>query len=292
MHDRQLQTRLNPKVHGLIALPWALSGQWSGLLGILSHVSIAIIISTPAIAQTITPANDGTATTVTPNEVTHQISITGGQISGDGRNLFHSFQDFGLRPIETAIFQTSPTIDNVLGRVTGGTISFIDGELAIAGSQANLYLINPAGVVFGSNASLNIPGDFTVTTADAISFGEGAWWSATNSVTNSGSSGADWTNFNGDPSGFVFRLAEPGVIVNGGNLAIAAGSKFWRDRWSDRQHWHDRRTRWNGNRPSCSRRTLGAFEHSRKPFKFRPCADRRPPKQSKPCTHSPTIANG
>jgi filamentous hemagglutinin family protein len=197
-----------------------------GTLGsVLGSLSIAITVSPGAIAETITPANDGTGTIVLPSDAANTVSITGGQVSGDGGNLFHSFQEFGLNANEAAIFQTSPAINNVLGRVVGGNVSFIDGELAIAGSQADLYLINPAGVVFGNNASLNVPGDFMVTSADAIGFGEGlasAWWS----TTSSGSNWTNWANLNGDPIGFAFRLAEPGVILNSGTLAIEPGQNF------------------------------------------------------------------
>jgi filamentous hemagglutinin family protein len=195
---------------------------------LLGSLSIVITVSSGAIAETIgetiTPANDGTGTIVTPQDA-NTVTITGGQLSGDGGNLFQSFQEFGLTANQTAIFQTSPTIQNVLGRVVGGNASIIDGTLSIVGSQADLYLINPSGVVFGQNASLNLPGDFIVTSADAISFGEGlasAWWSAT----SSGSNWANWANLNGDPSGFAFRLAEPGVILNSGTLTIAPGQNF------------------------------------------------------------------
>ncbi|NJN60568.1 MAG: filamentous hemagglutinin N-terminal domain-containing protein [Coleofasciculaceae cyanobacterium RL_1_1] len=195
---------------------------------LLGSLSIVITVSSGAIAETIaetiTPANDGTGTIVTPQDA-NTVTITGGQLSGDGGNLFQSFQDFGLTANQTAIFQTSPAINNVLGRVVGGNVSIIDGELSIAGSQADLYLINPAGVVFGQNASLNVPGDFMVTSADAIGFGEGlasAWWSAT----STGSTWANWANLNGDPSGFAFRLAEPGVILNSGTLTIEPGQHF------------------------------------------------------------------
>ena len=95
-----------------------------------------------------------------------------------GNNLFHSFQTFRIGSGETALFTTTtPTIANVIGRVTGGEVSTIDGTLrlqAAAGAPA-LFLINPAGVVFGPGAAIDVPGAFHVSTADAIRFPDGAF---------------------------------------------------------------------------------------------------------------------
>ena len=91
-------------------------------------------------------------------------------------NLFHSFQTFKVGAGETATFRTTtPTIANVIGRVTGGEVSTINGVLklqAAAGTPA-LYLVNPAGVTFGPGASIDVPGAFHVSTADYIKFPAG-----------------------------------------------------------------------------------------------------------------------
>lgn len=117
-------------------------------------------------AQSITAAPDGTNTMVTPAGNTY--TITGGTQAGT--NLFHSFQQFGLTSGEAANFIANPAVQNVLGRVTGGNPSTINGLIQLTGSNANLYLMNPAGIVFGANASLNVPASFTATTATAIGF--------------------------------------------------------------------------------------------------------------------------
>jgi large exoprotein involved in heme utilization and adhesion len=79
----------------------------------LSLSLLALSFFTPwAIAQTIIPANDGTATLVMPNGNT--LNITGGMLSGDGRNLFHSFQEFGLSAQQIANFIANPQIQNTL----------------------------------------------------------------------------------------------------------------------------------------------------------------------------------
>lgn len=98
-----------------------------------------------------------------------------GRVSG--QNLFHSFERFGLASGEAARFTTvDPRLANVLARVTGGQPSTIAGTLslqALAGGQPNLFLINPAGVVFAAGAAIDVPGAFHVSTADAVRFADG-----------------------------------------------------------------------------------------------------------------------
>ena len=99
-----------------------------------------------------------------------------------GANLFHSFGQFNLRTIngarETATFSGPPTIQNIIGRVTGGGTSSIDGRVRSTINGANLFLLNPAGVVFGPNAILDVRGSFHTSTADALHFADGAQFSA------------------------------------------------------------------------------------------------------------------
>jgi filamentous hemagglutinin family protein len=87
-----------------------------------------------------------------------------------GNNLFHSFGQFNLQKGEKATFTGSRSIENVISRVTGGTRSFIDGRIDSKTSMpsANFFLLNPSGVLFGVNASLNIGGAFHVTTAGCV----------------------------------------------------------------------------------------------------------------------------
>jgi filamentous hemagglutinin family protein len=89
-----------------------------------------------------------------------------------GSNLFHSFGKFSIETGKSGTFTGPGTINNVIGRVTGGEMSNIDGVLRSTIDSANLFLLNPAGVLFGPNASLDIKGSFHVSTADYIRLGE------------------------------------------------------------------------------------------------------------------------
>ncbi|MEH2280626.1 MAG: CHAT domain-containing protein [Nostoc sp.] len=166
-------------------------------------------------AQQIVPAADGTNTIVTPNG--NRLDITGGTTSLDGVNLFHSFQQFGISPEQIANFQASPALQNILGRITGGNASVINGLIQVTGGNANLFLMNPAGFIFGANASLNVPSAFTVTTANGIGFGSN-WFNAIGVN--------DYASLVGNPNGFAFSTNQPGAIANAGNLAVGAGQNL------------------------------------------------------------------
>ncbi|MBE9040107.1 CHAT domain-containing protein [Oscillatoriales cyanobacterium LEGE 11467] len=177
--------------------------------------TIAITNDTSAFAQPITPANDGTGTIVTPDG--DRIDIHGGQRSSDGSNLFHSFDRFGLDGGQTANFLADPNLSNILGRVTGGDASFINGLLQVSGGDANLFLVNPAGIVFGPSAALNVPADFTATTATGIGFGGNSFGVFEDN---------NWSELVGTPDRLEFTIADPGAIVNAGYLAVTPANNL------------------------------------------------------------------
>ena len=106
------------------------------------------------------------------NNISH---IVGGTQAGN--NLFHSFKQFSVNADTTANFEHGLNIDNIFGRVTGGNISEIDGSIQTQG-EANLFLINPAGIIFGANARLDVGGSFVATTAERVIFEDGTKFSA------------------------------------------------------------------------------------------------------------------
>jgi filamentous hemagglutinin family protein len=120
-------------------------------------------------------------TTNTQVQVTNNLSsITGG--TQVGQNLFHSFEQFSLITNEIANFDHAVNINNIFSRVTGGSVSQIDGLIQTQGN-ANLFLLNPVGIIFGANAQLNIGGSFIATTGDRLIFADGSEFSAINPET-------------------------------------------------------------------------------------------------------------
>ncbi|NEQ76376.1 MAG: filamentous hemagglutinin N-terminal domain-containing protein, partial [Okeania sp. SIO2C9] len=103
--------------------------------------------------------------------------IEGGAIRGS--NLFHSFQEFNVGENRSVYFTNPAGIENILTRITGENASNILGKLGVLG-EANLFLVNPNGIFFGPNASLDIRGSFIATTADEIRLGENGLFSVTN----------------------------------------------------------------------------------------------------------------
>jgi filamentous hemagglutinin family protein len=153
----------------------------------LLFLSVASSISMYALAA-LTPANaqvvpDGTlgaeSSVVTPNVTIKDLPsnrIDGGAIRGT--NLFHSFQEFSIGAGQGAYFANPAGIENILSRVTGTNPSNIQGTLGVLGN-ANLFLFNPRGIVFGRNAKLDVGGSFVASTASAVVFADGSFFSAT-----------------------------------------------------------------------------------------------------------------
>ncbi|SEH04475.1 two-partner secretion domain-containing protein [Candidatus Venteria ishoeyi] len=90
-----------------------------------------------------------------------------------GNNLFHSFSDFNLKNYETAHFTSPDSVTRIITRVTGGRLSKIDGLLKVTSPKTDFYFLNPAGIHFGANASLDMDGSFYATTADKLLFSTG-----------------------------------------------------------------------------------------------------------------------
>ncbi|MEH1912157.1 MAG: filamentous hemagglutinin N-terminal domain-containing protein [Nostoc sp.] len=123
-----------------------------------------------------------------------------------GNNLFHSFGEFSVPPGSTASFNNAVDIKNIISRVTGGLASNIDGLIRTSGT-ANLFLINPNGIIFGRGARLDIGGSFVGTTANAIGFGDQGFFSASNPESSS-------SLLTVNPSALLFNQIKTAAIQN------------------------------------------------------------------------------
>ena len=148
--------------------------------------------------------SDGTVNTQV-NQNGNVAEITGGATRGN--NLFHSFQEFSIQTGNEAFFNNADSINNIFSRVTGGNISNIDG-LIRANGDASLFLINPAGIIFGENARLDIGGSFYGSSASSILFPDGEFSAVENLAQPVLTINA--------PIGLNFR-DEPGAITNRSN---------------------------------------------------------------------------
>ncbi len=144
------------------------------LYSIVSSFFLGITVAVPVNAQITTDGS--TNTTLTPTD--NGVRIDDGDRAGG--NLFHSFREFSVPTGSEAFFNNASDVVNIFSRVTGGNISNIDG--LIRANRANLFLINPAGILFGNNASLQIGGSFYGSSADSIIFPNGIEFAASNPV--------------------------------------------------------------------------------------------------------------
>ena len=190
-----------------------------------------LAIAKPASSQVT--LDGSTLTTVSSPGCASNCTISDGTVSSP--NQFHSFSQFSVPVGVTATFSAfDTTIQNIIVRVTGSSVSDIQGKIA-SPDPVSLFLINPNGIIFGSNASLDLQGSFIGTTASAIKFADGTEFSATNTaappLTSSIPSSLE---FRGVAGSIVNRSQDLGLtnsigspsglqVLNGYTLALVGG---------------------------------------------------------------------
>ena len=186
-------------------------------IGLLSTLIFSIIPTASVEAQIrLAQITTDESLPTTVEQLQEIMRINGGKRAGN--NLFHSFEEFSIPEGLEAIFENAIDIENIFTRITGESISNIDGVLKTQGS-ANFFLVNPNGIIFGKNAQLDIGGSFIATTADSIQFEGGAEF-----VTNNSTSEPTITIDR--PIGLAFGSNSGAIQVNGTGHQIVSDTRF------------------------------------------------------------------
>ncbi len=179
-------------------------------------------LCSPGLAQIIPDGSLGNeASTVQPNVLVNgNIStvINGGAVRST--HLFHSFREFNIVTNGRVHFNSPSGIQAIFARITGNNPSNILGQLGVNGT-ADLFLMNPNGVVFGPGASLDVKGSFVTTTADSILFTNGDRFS-TNVLAPLPQASLLQVN----PSALSFSRQQTQPITVQGNLSVPAGKSL------------------------------------------------------------------
>ena len=197
-----------------------------GLLAFLMFMgsagSIAYAQSTNIVATPSGPGGLGTTLGTSGNTT----NITGGTRPGSGPNLFHSFNQFSVGAGDVAAFVNPGGVSNVISRVIGGSPSNINGT--VQALNANLFFINPSGIVFGPSAHLNVSGSAYFSTAQQLRLSDGGIFTASTSLlgldsTLSASSPAAFGFLGQGPYGSIVLSSSSTVLQTGAVLGLMGG---------------------------------------------------------------------
>ena len=183
-------------------------------LRLASSFVIACLLTTTGDYAKAQISADGTLSTQVTTPDNLNFTLTDGNRVGS--NLFHSFGEFSVPTGGSAFFDNGLDVQNIISRVTGRSASNIDGLLQANGT-ANLFLLNPNGIIFGSNAELDIGGSFVGSTARSLKLADGTEFSAT----------ADPTSpllTISVPIGLQYGGTAGNILVQGSNLQVQPGN--------------------------------------------------------------------
>ncbi len=170
----------------------------------------ALVVALASLAARAQVIADGSLAT-SVNQIGGTFNITGGTRLGGNR--FHSFSSFSVAAGQAAVFKNDPGVTRILARVTGGAVSTIHGTLRSETAGASLLLLNPAGIVFGNGAAIDVPGSFVATTADFVRFADSTRFDAAPGPNDSTLSAAA-------PESFGFLAASPAAIEVGDGAVL------------------------------------------------------------------------
>ena len=203
---------------------------------------LGVLVTGAALGELLGLLSGQALAQITPDEtlggersaVTRDVTVRGGRadrIDGGARrgaNLFHSFSEFNVDNGQRVYFANPTGVENILGRVTGADVSDILGTLGVDGG-ANLFLLNPNGIMFGPNAQLDISGSFIATTGNRFNFLDGGEFGVINPQAPSllTVSAPVGVQFGGNPGGITVEGSTLAVsivpLLTGRTLALVGG---------------------------------------------------------------------